>query len=146
MVQLQFISYDEDIQLLEETVLHEEFSYESFKTWATRKLKGYSIAEIDHLAKRAISVDTHEEKIDLLERIRDAIKESQEKLNKLSKEKAEDDAARQKLQYLKDHVSILKTLESKVNAFSIIDHLEEKKNAESDTSNAKHIHIDDNTY
>src|SRR5690349_1854438 len=118
----------------EQAVLNEEFSYESFITWATRKLKGYSVREIDHLAKRVVNIDTHEEKTDVIERIRDAIKEANEKLVKreeAAKDKKDDEVVQNELKYMKEHLSILNVLLSKAQSFNIVNHLENKKNQSS---------------
>ena len=124
----------EDIQVLreeDERILNEEFSYESFLTWATRKLKGYSVKEIDHLAKRVVNIDTHEEKTDVIERIRDAIKEGKEKLEKKKQDLEEDKESislKNEVKYMQEHLSILNVLLSKAQSFNLVQHLENKKN------------------
>ena len=133
----------------EQAVLNEEFSYESFITWATRKLKGYSVREIDHLAKRVVNIDTHEEKTDVIERIRDAIKEANEKLVKreeAAKDKKDDEVVQNELKYMKEHLSILNVLLSKAQSFNIVNHLENKKNQSSGGGEDNNkIRIDDNS-
>ena len=134
----------------EQRILNEEFSYESFVSWAARKLKGYSVKEIDHLAKRVVNIGTHEEKTDVIERIRDAITAGKEKLEKAvekSKEKPEDEVLKNDVKYMKEHLSILNVLLSKAQTFNIVDHLEAKKNREngdSGGSSDNKIRIDDN--
>ena len=116
-----------------EIMLSEEFSYESFISWATRKLKGYSVKEIDHLAKRVVNIDTHEEKTDVIERIRDALKAAKEKLEKRKEyahEHKDDEVAQNDLKYMEEHVEILNVLLSKAQSFNIVTHLENKKNPE----------------
>ena len=119
----------------EQQIMNEEFSYESFVSWAARKLKGYSVKEIDHLAKRVINIDTHEEKTEVIERIRDALRAAEEKLEKqkekvaeIKKDGKENPVERDQLKYMQEHVGILKVLLSKAQAFNIVDHLERKKN------------------
>ena len=132
----------------DQAILNEEFSYESFITWATRKLKGYSVREIDHLAKRVVNIDTHEEKTDVIERIRDAIKEANEKLVKreeAAKDKKDDEVVQNELKYMKEHLSILIVLLSKAQSFNIVTHLENKKGQSSGNGEDSKIRIDDNT-
>jgi hypothetical protein len=120
---------DEDLKSL----LNEEFSYESFVSWAARKLKGYSVKEIDHLAKRVVNIDTHEEKTDVIERIREAVVSGKEKVKK-QKEKLDNaendsdkDLAKNEYNYMKEHLDILNVLLSKAQTFNIVSHLEGKK-------------------
>jgi formyltetrahydrofolate synthetase len=132
----------------EQQIMNEEFSYESFITWATRKLKGYSVKEIDHLAKRVVNIDTHEEKTDVIERIRDAVKEANEKLAKkveAAKDKKDDEVAQNEVKYMKEHLGILRVLLSKAQSFNIVDHLEAKKGQQSGSEEKDKIRIDDNT-
>jgi hypothetical protein len=128
--------------------LCEDFSYESFVSWAARKLKGYSVKEIDHLAKRVVNIDTHEEKTDVIERIRDAIKSAQAKVDKIKEDlqkEPDDTANKEQKKYMEEHLSILKVLLSKAQAFNIVDHLEGKKNPPSEGDEKKVYRIDDNT-
>ena len=134
-------------------ILNEEFSYESFISWAARKLKGVSIKEIDHLAKRVSNIDTHEEKIDCIDRIKDAIKAATEKYDAKKKEDAEkkdDPVHKNEVEYLEEHLSILKALLSKAQSFNIIAHIEAKKNegrpqSSGENGDRKTFHIDSNT-
>ena len=137
----------------EQQIMNEEFSYESFVSWAARKLKGYSVKEIDHLAKRVINIDTHEEKTEVIERIRDALRAAEEKLEKQKEKVAEikedgkeNPVERDQLKYMQEHVGILKVLLSKAQAFNIVDHLERKKNGGAAPENGDNVYrIDDNT-
>ena len=134
-------------------IMNEEFSYESFVSWAARKLKGYSVKEIDHLAKRVINIDTHEEKTEVIERIRDALRAAEEKLEKqkekvaeIKKDGKENPVERDQLKYMQEHVGILKVLLSKAQAFNIVDHLERKKNGGAAPEKGDNVYrIDDNT-
>lgn len=137
----------------EQQIMNEEFSYESFVSWAARKLKGYSVKEIDHLAKRVISIDTHEEKTEVIERIRDALRAAEEKLEKqkekvaeIKKDGKENPVERDQLKYMQEHVGILKVLLSKAQSFNIVDHLERKKNGGAAPEKGDNVYrIDDNT-
>lgn len=134
---------------LNEKLLDEEFSYESFISWAARKVKGYSVKEIDHLAKIVMNIKTHEEKTDVVERIREAISSGEVTLAKAQKEyninKTSSDK-KNKVEYLKDHQEILKTLLSKASSFNIISHLEKDKPREEEAPNQdKKYRIDDET-
>lgn len=137
----------------EQQIMNEEFSYESFVSWAARKLKGYSVKEIDHLAKRVINIDTHEEKTEVIERIRDALRAAEEKLEKqkekvaeIKKDGKENPVERDQLKYMQEHVGILKVLLSKAQAFNIVDHLERKKNGGAAPEKGDNVYrIDDNT-
>ena len=94
-----------------------------------------------------VKIETHEQKIDLIERIRDAIKAAKIKLDELTKEanKNKTNVDKQnKAKYMGEHVSILNALLSKTQSFNIIDHLESKKGGES-SDGKKTFHIDDNT-
>lgn len=128
----------------ERILLEAGFSAESFMTWAVRKLKGYSVAEVDHLAKRAVNLESHEEKTDLLERIREAVKANEKKIaskkSEISKDPKEE-KLKEELQYLQDHVSVLKTLIAKVQAFNIIDHLESQKNKKEEKENRPDVKV-----
>jgi Mg2+ and Co2+ transporter CorA len=137
----------------EQQIMNEEFSYESFVSWAARKLKGYSIKEIDYLAKRVVNIDTHEEKTEVIERIRDALRAAEEELEKkqFTKTKCisckEDTAKRDQLKYMQEHIGILKVLLSKAQSFNIVDHLESQKNGgSSGGENGDNVYrIGDNT-
>lgn len=137
----------------EQQIMNEEFSYESFVSWAARKLKGYSVKEIDHLAKRVINIDTHEEKTEVIERIRDALRAAEEKLEKqkekvaeIKKDGKDNPVERDQLKYMQEHVGILKVLLSKAQAFNIVDHLERKKNGGAAPEKGDNVYrIDDNT-
>ena len=137
----------------EQQIMNEEFSYESFVSWAARKLKGYSVKEVDHLAKRVINIDTHEEKTEVIERIRDALRAAEEKLEKqkekvaeIKKDGKENPVERDQLKYMQEHVGILKVLLSKAQAFNIVDHLERKKNGGAAPEKGDNVYrIDDNT-
>jgi Mg2+ and Co2+ transporter CorA len=135
----------------EQQIINEEFSYESFVSWAARKLKGYSIKEIDYLAKRVVNIDTHEEKTEVIERIRDALRAAEEELEKeqvakTKKDGKEDTAKRDQLKYMQEHISILKVLLSKAQSFNIVDHLERQKNGGSSSENGDNVYrIGDNT-
>ena len=111
-------------------MLSEEFSYESFISWAARKLKGYSVKEIDHLAKRVVSIDTHEEKTDVIERIREAIESGNKELEKKKEQVSKDEnneAIKNEEKYMEEHLEILRVLLSKAQSFNIVSHLEAKK-------------------
>lgn len=138
----------------EQQIMNEEFSYESFVSWAARKLKGYSVKEIDHLARRVVDIEKHEEKIDVIERIRDALRAAEEKLEKQQakvreikeKEGKDNPVERDQLRYMQEHIGILKVLLSKAQSFNIVDHLERKKNAQSGGGQGRDVYrIDDNT-
>jgi len=109
-------------------MMNEEFSVESFMTWATRKAKGYSIAEIDHLARRVVAIKTHEEKTDCISRIRDALKAANAKLTEArnAPKRASVDG-KNKIKYLQEHIEILNALLSRAEEFSILDHLDAQK-------------------
>jgi hypothetical protein len=123
-----FLTEEASLELEAAKLMNEEFSAESFMTWATRKLKGYSVAEIDHLAKRAVNIKTHEEKTDLIERIRDAVTAANKKLidfrKTMDKTKEVD---RHKEEYLKEHLSVLQALLSRSQSFNILAHLDNEK-------------------
>lgn len=128
----------------ERILLEGSFSAESFMTWAVRKLKGYSVAEVDHLAKRAVNLESHEEKTDLLERIREAVKANEKKIASKKADIADnpkDEKLKDELQYLNDHVSVLKTLIVKVQSFNIIDHLESQKNKKEEKEHAPEVKV-----
>ena len=95
--------------------LNESFSdtIESFQTWATRKLKGYSVGEIDHLANKVKSIDSEVEKRAALERIEDALKAARTTLSKATNES--------KRRELRLQIEVLTQLKSKANSFSVID-------------------------
>jgi len=120
------------LQREEMKMMNEEFSIESFMTWAVRKAKGFSIAEIDHLARRVVGIKTHEEKTDCIERIRDAIKAANIKLTaaRNAPKRASVDG-KNKIEYLQEHIEILNNLLSRAQEFNIIDHLDNKKPEES---------------
>lgn len=148
--------FDKPILLTEalqrETILREEFSVESFMSWATRKLKGYSVKEIDNLARRVVHVSSHEEKTDLIERIRESERSAKKSLDetreKLSKD-PKDVKLKEREEYLKDHIQVLSTLEGKVKTFNVIDHHEKRKDKDEsdkeDERKSKIYRIDDET-
>ena len=85
----------------------------SFTTYAERKLKGFSVGEIDHLATKAKDVDSEVKKRDVLERIEDALKDARKALadtNKADKQKE-----------LRIQIQVLGELKTKVNAFKVTD-------------------------
>jgi 6-phosphogluconate dehydrogenase len=123
-----FLTETAVLALEEQKMMNEEFSVESFMTWATRKLKGYSVAEIDHLARRVVNIKTHEEKTDCIARIQQALREAREKMSqfesKMDKKKEEDN---QKLVYMKEHLEVLNQLLSRAQGFNILAHLDHEK-------------------
>jgi predicted nucleic acid-binding Zn-ribbon protein len=149
-IQLQpiFLTEAATLALELEKIINEEFSVESFMTWATRKLKGYSVAEIDHLARRVVNIKTHEEKTDCIARIQQALREAREKMSqfqsKMDKKKEEDN---QKLEYMKEHMEVLNQLLSRANGFNILSHLDAEKAAPAPTpeDKKKTFNINNNT-
>lgn len=113
----------EELQMMSES----GFNYEGFMTWATRKLKGYSVAEIDHMAKRITTISTHEEKTDCIERVQDATTAAKKEMDafqaKMDRKKPDDV---NKLAYLKEHLSILQRLLERAKTFDIIEHLDKE--------------------
>ena len=100
-------------------ILKEEMSFESFKTWAARQVKGYSVGEVDHLARRAYNLKSHSDKLDLIERISDATKDASEKLAK------EDDNTKKEM--LRSHITVLNKIKSVATAYDPTQTHEENK-------------------
>lgn len=100
-------------------IISEEFSWNDFKIYIDRKLKGYSHGEIDYLASKATNLNTHTDKQELLVKIYAAKDVARDKLHKTT-----DPNDRRELLI---HMDVLKTLEGKVKAFNIVDHLEKHK-------------------
>lgn len=126
----QPILISEEVSLAREhtKLINEEWSYQSFMTWAIRKAKGFAVSEIDYLARQVVNLSSHEERFDLLVRIRDAINAANLKLHKAIKDASKGSQEDQnRITYLRDHVAILRTLEQKALAFDIIAHAESEK-------------------
>ena len=116
--------------LIENTLpVTESFSdiIDSFLTTAERKLTGYSIGEIDILAKAAKNVDSEVKKRDLLKRIDAAITDAKKELVNTNKDDKKKD--------LRLQLQVLSELKNKVNSFKVTEHDEKK---EDDEGNKKH--------
>lgn len=100
---------------------------DSFLSYAERKLTGYSVKEIDVLAKKAKAVDSEVKKREVLIRINDASKASKDKL---ANSKTTDDQRKE----LRLQIQVLSELKNKVNAFKVTGE-EEKEPAERKTLN-----------
>lgn len=113
-------------------ILKEDFedTMTSFLTMATRKLKGYSVGEIDHLAKKARAVNSEVGKRDLLERINDALNDARKALKGAKADKQKE---------LRTQIQVLGELKAKVSAFSVTGDAKEK---EDDDKNKEIIDLD----
>ena len=111
-------------------VLNEAFAdtIDSFKTWAERKLKGYSIGEIDVLANKVKAIGSEVEKREVLERIEDALKAARSTLSKSTNE-----AKRRELRL---QIEVLGQLKSKAMSFNV---LGEKEPSDSDEGNRREV-------
>jgi hypothetical protein len=105
--------------ILEESVLVEDFdsTIDSFISYAERKLRGYSVKEIDVLAKAAKSVDSEVKKRDTLERINNALTDARAALVK-----AKDTDKKKELRI---QIEVLTELKTKVTAFKVVEHPQE---------------------
>lgn len=101
---------------------------DSFLSYAERKLTGYSVKEIDVLAKKAKAVDSEVKKREVLIRINDASKASKDKL---ANSKTTDDQRKE----LRLQIQVLSELKNKVNAFKVTGEEEEKEPSERKTLN-----------
>lgn len=101
---------------------------DSFLSYAERKLTGYSVKEIDVLAKKAKAVDSEVKKREVLIRINDASKASKDKL---VNSKTTDDQRKE----LRLQIQVLSELKNKVNAFKVTGEEEEKEPSERKTLN-----------
>ena len=91
------------------TPINEEFSLESFRTWAKRKFSGYDSSEIDYIARKVTEMKTQEARNTIMRRIEDALKDAKEKFDK------ENDITDKKL--IKDHIEVLNKLKRDVEAY-----------------------------
>jgi regulator of protease activity HflC (stomatin/prohibitin superfamily) len=91
------------------TPINEEFSLESFRTWAKRKFSGYDSSEIDYIARKVSEMKTQEARADILRRIEDSLKDATDKFNKV------DDTIDKKL--IKDHIEVLKKLKHDAESY-----------------------------
>ena len=98
--------------------LNEEFSLESFQTWAKRKFSGYASSEVDYIARKVNDIQTQSDKHDILARLETAIKEAREKLSKTT------DTNERTL--IGDHIIVLNRLKSAAEAYDPIE--QAKKN------------------
>ena len=127
-----FLSISNLNETVKNQILKEEFSYNAFIAWAARKIKGYSVKEIDVLARGVINIKTHEEKTDIVKKIREAQNLAQAKLEKEKAKLTKDSSEEEKndVKYLEEHNEILNVLMTKAQAFNIVDHLEKNKGNE----------------
>jgi hypothetical protein len=105
--------------VLAEAVLAEDFdsAMDSFTSYAERKLRGYSVKEIDVLAKAAKTIDSEVKKRETLERINNALVDARAALVK-----AKDT---DKKKELRTQIEVLTELKTKVAAFKVVEHPEE---------------------
>jgi hypothetical protein len=130
------ISEEVSIAREREKLLNEDWSYASFMTWTIRKLKGFAVSEIDYLAKQVVNLKSHEDRFDLLVRIRDAINAANTKLHQALKSAGKGSKEDQnRITYLREHVAVLRVLEQKCQAFDIIAHAESEKRRDEHTRN-----------
>ena len=104
-------------------VLNEDYGdmIDSFISYAERRLTGYSVKEVDVLAKKAKAVDNEVDKRATLTRIEEAIKSAKEKLSnsKLTEDQRKD---------IRLQIQVLGELKAKVNSFKVAeDHSPEAK-------------------
>jgi hypothetical protein len=108
-----YLNEETKLKFAENKILNEDFNYEDFKNWLVRKIKGYSVAEVDALAKKVKDIDSHESKLDTLNAINDAIKANTEAAAKTTDVN--------KKNYIKANIEALNLLKTKANEFSIVD-------------------------
>jgi hypothetical protein len=107
-----YLNEEAKLKFIENKILNEGFNYEDFKNWLVRKIKGYSVAEVDALAKKVQNIDSHESKIDTINEINDAIKD-----NNIAAAQTSDI---NKKKYIKLNIEALNVLKAKANEFSIV--------------------------
>lgn len=118
------------IQTLQESapveILQEDFgdTMDSFQGWAERKLKGYSVKEIDVLANKAKHVNSEVSKRATLERIENALSDARKELATTK----DSDKQRE----LRVQIQVLSELKSKVNSFKVTDDHDDKTEKEDD--------------
>ena len=102
--------------LTEEAILSEDFedTVDSWLSTAERKLTGYSVREIDVIAKKAKHIDSEVKKRAVLERIDDAVKDAR---TTISDSKTDE----KKRKGLRLQLQVLGELRQKVNAFKVTD-------------------------
>jgi hypothetical protein len=125
-----YLNEQTKLKFAENKILNEDFNYEDFKNWLVRKIKGYSVAEVDALAKKVQNIDSHESKLDVLDAINDAIKANTEAAAKTSDVN--------KKNYIKANIEALNLLKTKANEFSIVD----KSSTDNDDSDTRVVKID----
>lgn len=110
--------------------LSENFSYDEFVSWATRKLKGYSVKDVDILAKKVVAIDSHEKKIEVIEKITEAIESVKKKIEEkttLSHKSPSDSELKKELAAMKEHETVLETLLSRAKSFDAERHAREEQ-------------------
>jgi hypothetical protein len=125
-----YLNEETKLKFAENKILNEDFNYEDFKNWLVRKIKGYSVAEVDALAKKVKDIDSHESKLDTLNAINDAIKANTEAAAKTTDVN--------KKNYIKANIEALNLLKTKANEFSIVD----KSSTDNDDSDTRVVKID----
>lgn len=119
-----------DISILKENndtniILEEDFKevINSFTIYAERRLKGYSVREIDSLATKAKAVNSEVSKREVLIKVDTALKAAKEKL---AKPKLTDDTKKE----LRLQIQVLGELKNKVNSFKVIEPSDEVQEKE----------------
>lgn len=108
---------------------------DSWYAYAERRLKGYSVTEIDVLAKKAKSIDSEVKKRDTLSRIDAAITDAKASL-------AKDGKNEEKAKELRLQLTVLAQLKTKVNAFKVVDDSEGDKGKDDEDSRSDKIDLD----
>lgn len=109
--------------------LYEEFSLESFQTWAKRKFSGYASSEVDYIARKVNEISTQSDKHDILARLESAIKDAREKLSKAT------DTGERTL--IGDHIIVLNRLKSAAEAYDPIEQAKKNRQKEDEEETAR---------
>lgn len=103
------------------TILYEDIeeTMNDFHHYIERKMRGYSVGQVDTLASRAKKVNSEVAKREVLDDIDDALKDAREVLADSTDDK--------KKRNLRMQITVLNELKSKVKSFKVVDNHEKEK-------------------